>query len=162
MFRDVQLYGALDNSSAFQFENFLGLLKRKVQPGRLGLKQLVARLGEGGGRLTPVRENSTPITPSVQPPNNVFLSLDGFALEVLNETVVDGEHVFRCRKYNTCESFFDAPLDSRLISCLQVDDGDTSIVHLKTNELQQKGMKIVMNGMSVVLGLLHKTVEHSA
>lgn len=160
---DAQLYGALDNSSAFLFENYLGVLKRKVNPGRLGLKQLVARLGEQDEEDGEKRRigSVTQTRVSLKEPNNAFIS-DGSAIEALSETVVLGETVYNCRKYNRCDSFFDSPLDSKLFSCYMVDDGDTSIVQLKSNRLTHKAIKISMNQQTIFMGLLHNVTEHSA
>ena len=42
----VRLYGSLDNVSAFQFESFLGTLKKKVQSSRNPLTQIILRIFE--------------------------------------------------------------------------------------------------------------------
>lgn len=159
IFRDVELHGPLDDSSAFRFENFLGYLKDKVRrTGRLPLKQLICRLGEADEPI-PVHVQKE-CKPSVKEPNNVYLLENGTAVEVISETVEDGKPLFVCRKYHSKLSLFDSPLDSRLLSCFVIND-DTSIVKLECSKLQRKAFKIVLNRKTVVMALLHSVTEHN-
>lgn len=158
LYRDVQLYGPLDNSSAFLFESYLGHLKRVVRRcGRLPLKQAVNRLSDGKKRTRKVKKPKEPVI-TKKPPNNVYL-VNGHAVEVIDDVIVDGQMLYECRKYHGNNSFFTNPIDSRILSCFLLDD-DTSIVRLEPKDLTQKGFKISVNNNVLFMGLLHVSSEY--
>ncbi|XP_073672075.1 uncharacterized protein [Paramisgurnus dabryanus] len=67
---DANLYGSLDECSAFSFENYLHQLKRLVRSGRNPLSQIVRRLREADKLSKILREPNK--TVEIKKPNNVF------------------------------------------------------------------------------------------
>jgi hypothetical protein len=60
---DVRLYGSLDNVSAFQFESYLGTLKKKVRSPRNPVTQIIRRISEENAHRRISKEVSeTPIS----------------------------------------------------------------------------------------------------
>lgn len=153
LFRDVELHGALDNSSAFLFENFLGVLKRKVHSGRYPLKQIVGRYSDGDADSQRISSGQNDLNISTKPPNNVYLH-GNTCVEVLSEVVEDGQPLYECRKYHNSHSLFLSPIDSKLLSCFTVDN-DTSIVRCRAAELSNKCFKLSLSNQAIIMGFLH-------
>jgi hypothetical protein len=158
--KEVEVNGALDNCSAFPFENYMQKLKRLVRSGRNPLAQIVKRVEELHFQSSENNGNSKKI--SIKRPNNAFI-LNGLCCEVEDQHGFDnyGCNQYLCRLYHhsDCEAFCSNPSDSRIIGAYKVDQcrahmGVLSATHLQKAQrailLQKEGQQSL-----VFLGVLH-------
>lgn len=117
--QDVVNHGPLQSFSAFQFENYLGRLKRLVRKRNKVLEQVILRLGEAA---------KLPRKPKV----------------MQNEPVLRKKHnngpVPNDRAYRPCQQYAEVLLNDRLIStkngdnCFRVDDHIVTVENIISSE----------------------------
>lgn len=75
---DVHLHGALDNFSAFPFENFMQTIKRLLRSNNAPLSQIVRRLSElSDASIKRPKEANSSIAPSAKLGDNCFVTKTG-------------------------------------------------------------------------------------
>ena len=111
---DVKCFGALDNCSAFPFENYLQQLKKLVRSGRNPLIQIVKRLQERENFSSDYKKK-TRLT-LTKAPDNAFIVNKDTCCEVIAVSSDDEENrMLLCRLYEKTEPFFLHPCDSHVI-----------------------------------------------
>jgi hypothetical protein len=113
--REVELFGKLDNSSAFIFENFMQRLKRMVRSGRNPLVQVSQRIKEFNAfgsycYRVPSYDTQLRLFPTSSPNNCAVLS-DGCCCQVVSCV---GENV-ACIIFKHTEPVYSRPCDSRVL-----------------------------------------------
>jgi len=113
--QEVEQFGALDNVSAFVFENFLQVLKRSVRCARNPVVQAVNRLQEKAAFSKSLRKHisleSTLGQHPTSPPNNSCILEDGRCCQVVS---VDREAI-TCMVFADTQPVYTVPCDSRII-----------------------------------------------
>ena len=158
---DYNRFGELDNISAFSFENFYGLMSRRIRSGNLPLSQIVNNCSlYNTGRLITVRQtHSVGGQISSKPPNNVFLVRDP-QTNITSPCYVNyiNDEVVNFTKYDSGD-LFAIPIQSRKVLLHRVIDGSAKEESLRLKDFRRFGQRAVGllrdDGLHVVKGALH-------
>jgi len=117
---EVDEFGALDNSSAFIFENYMQTIKKCVKSARNPLLQIVHRLQQRTAFSKLSHEkfslDSTLKEYPTTSPNNVCILEDGRCCQVVS---VSAEKV-TCMVFTNTQPLYTTPCDSRLLGVFRV------------------------------------------
>ncbi|KAB0804458.1 hypothetical protein PPYR_01428 [Photinus pyralis] len=130
---DSKLFGPLDEYSAFKFENFMQIIKKKVKNSSRPLQQLFNRLMEeeslqGKSNCTSEANKMTSklsfegFTISQKPHDNCFEHENGDVMEVVNISMKDC--MINAQKYQKVETLFTAPCNSVKLGICIVKQSD--------------------------------------
>ena len=151
---DVRRTGALDDWSAFRYENYLGCLKRKLRSGNLPLEQICRRiyeLNDFKGHLEPGNvEVHFKIDPKKSKDNCVLLN-DGTYCIVNSK---HGEKITVSKLIKRCECFT-KPCKSSILGIFAFKGLDKSSYIRSYSEIQKKCMKIQNKAIYIVIPCLH-------
>lgn len=152
------IFGNLNNCSAFEFENYMQQLKRLIRQRRDPLKEIVARLLELD--KLPIKPNKiTSYRLCTKPPNNVFMTKDGHLVELLKirfTNITDTlKKTFLCRRFLITSNFFTVPCQSTNVGIYQVDTSATCHEIVSAGNISRKCFKMNINGVTVIQTLLH-------
>ena len=106
---------SLNDISAFEFENCLQFLKRKVRSGKNPIAQIAARVIEANANF------QEKCNPSIKPkmcsksPNNCFL-ISGEKYVFIQNVQEDGTFICSVVPSDNCENFYPEPFNSKLIN----------------------------------------------
>lgn len=126
---DAILYGSIEHISAFKFENYLHILKKKVKKGNFVVTQIYNRLVESSINISPKKTNCFPKFNFNSSNLCVSVQTDSFKLSINNPDnyyIVGGE-IFKIKsihknesnegvlfgsKVENLENFFNEPIES--------------------------------------------------
>jgi len=154
---EVDQFGALDNSSAFIFENFLQVLKRCVRSARNPVLQAANRLQEqtvfSKYSYKHFVLNSVLEQYSVTPPNNVCILEDGRCCQVVSVN----KQVVTCMVFGDVQPLYTSPCDSRILGVFRANLSSGVLKHLPHGTNARKAMSCVDFAQSKILfiQLLH-------
>ncbi len=140
--KEAELFGSLDNSSAFIFENHMQVLKKYARSGKNPLTQVSNRLSEYSLYSSPKLQHSTTEQFELQhfavsPPNNSCILADnGRCCQIVSKSQTSVTVML----FYMAESVFDSPVDSRTIGISKVKLSQGVLKHLPPNILAQKAM----------------------
>jgi hypothetical protein len=140
--REVELFGSLDNSSAFVFENFMQVLKKYARSGKKPLIQVCHRLKEHSLYSSPSLLQHPCEQCELQhltyaPPNNsCILVADGRCCQVVSKSQ---KHV-TCMVFSESELVFSSPIESQIVGIHKVKLSCGVLKHLPLNALGHKAM----------------------
>lgn len=181
--RDVHNFGALDNFSAFPFENYMQVLKKFIRKSEKPLSQVVRRIVESEKIFTmkqkvpmlecrPFKEhqngpligncqnpqfleyNFIKFKLKVKHPDNCCRLKDGSIIIVENFASSNGHTVVIGRKFEHLENFFIDPCESLNIQIFEVN-GLSSLMFWPIDAIDLKYVKLTLSDSFVVLPLLH-------
>ena len=114
------MHGCLDRFSAFPFENYLQILKKKVRSGKNPLKQIAKRISE-----IPKPEFTTKYSKVTDKrPNNAYILAGDECCEVrqlTSEKDASGNKLVMCRICASPDDLYDDPGDTRVIGAFKVN-----------------------------------------
>lgn len=159
--KQTPLYGNLNNSSAFQFENHMQSFKKLIRQRRDPLVEIVARLKELD-KMDNIRISaSTVLQLSVKPPDNVYITVEDDIVELLrikfkdSATVIKPTRYYVCRKYLEKTDYFTSPCPSSVVGIYRVDRRYTCLVEIEESMLAKRCFKMNAGNAIVVQTLLH-------
>ena len=128
---DVRKFGSLDNFSAFDFESFLGKLKRNIKSGNKPLEQICRRLTEQD-LVLPTKISNLPYEEGIE--HNLGPILPNFRGRQLKSVVVPNKYAMSIHLHSPQDSY-----------CLTKDKSVVQIQNLlvENNELYILGLKFV-------------------
>ena len=154
---DAELYGSLDQCSAFPFENYLQKLKRYVRSGKNPIAQITKRLSESVACEEKTVSNSASI--SSKHPNNAYVCDGTSCCVVVNdhpETNQHGSKMHLCRVYNHSEPMFSAPCDSRIIGVHKVSGRNVRMKLVPATTLTKQAIVIELDdNFLLFMAILH-------
>lgn len=124
---DCSLHGPLDDHSAFPFENYLQILKRRIRSGNQVITQAINRVGDLRHLTNPCYKRITKFSPSVR--DRCLISADmkvGFIQEVVSK------ETFLVRMFSNSDDFFKQPICSSDLGIFSVNTRDLlepSLIH---------------------------------
>lgn len=148
---DVQLFGSLDYSSAFPFENFMQTMKRLVRSGKNPLIQIANRLAEA-----PVAVRNHHMSAiSVKRPNNGFVGLNGQCFEVIAKS---GPTTYLCRIFHSGKPLFTKPHSASIVDCYSFSLVSHFLRDLSHTTISKASRSILIEqvGKVVFMKLLHR------
>lgn len=173
----VKLWGALDEFSAFKFENYMQKIKSKIRSSSRPLEQLVNRcIEEDNLNIINVKKNypipklriinDTKKIKSVQckgfyfstkTADNCCSLLDGTTIS-LTKIYFKNEQIYVTgKKYSTVKSFFRIPCDSLNIGIKLINELQYELITVPLSNIKSKCVKLPLcNEEAVVLPLLHQ------
>ena len=153
---DVKVHGVVDNFSAFEFENYLQTLKKKVKSGKNPVVQIARRLSEIQQQEKLVKK----VKFSDKRPNNAYI-LDGDACCEVRRTTSErdtaGNKLAMCRICPTPEALSADPWDLSLIGAFKVN-WRRSYMQMVPERLLTRKAIMIDNGRhkSIFLAVLHE------
>jgi len=138
--REAELFGPLDKSSAFIFENFMQQLKKSVKSARNPVLQVARRLQEKNNfsnqSVGELKLESFLEDYSCQPPDNNCMLADGRCCQVIS---IAKEHV-RCMVFLNTEPLYSTPCDSRIIGVHKARLSSGVLKHFPSKTIAHKAM----------------------
>ena len=155
----LQEFDALDQCSAFDFENYLHNIKRLVRSGRNPLAQIVKRLDEAENAESQKFPKSSSHVVSCKFPNNAFLLDNNVCCEVVSLVSSNNESsLYLCKLYKKWKPFFDTPCDSSLLGVYVFDTTHTEMVYKSEGELCRKAILLKeqpSKSEAILMAILH-------
>ena len=154
---EVEQFGALDNSSAFIFENFLQVLKRSVRSTRNPVLQVVNRLHKktafSKSSPQPIILDSTLDQFPVTPPNNVCILENGRCCQVIGVS----KEAVTCMVFADTEPVYTAPCDLRILGVFRARLSSGILKHLPCSTKARKAMACIdfVQSEIIFIQLLH-------
>ena len=115
---DANEFGCLDNCSAFPFENYLQVLKKKIRSSRRPLVQIIKRIKECDTLKNPYKCKEDSKTKSF--PESKAYILDERTVCRVIQTDQPNQNILMCEVFRNTESAFTEPLNSKSIGIHQV------------------------------------------
>ena len=138
--REAELFGQLDNSSAFIFENYMQQLKKSVKSARNPVLQVARRQQEknifSNRTVEELKLVSYLEDYSCQPPDNSCMLADGRCCHVIS---IAKAHV-SCMVFNNTEPLYLSPCDSRIIGVHKVKLSSGVLKHFPSKTIAHKAM----------------------
>ena len=134
---DALKFGSLENCAAWNYENYMHHLKRKVRNGNQPAVQLVKRVYEelAFEETTPFSEKKI----CIKEPNNWYRTKSGKFCQVLYS---NNEATWMCRVYHSPEPQFNLPCDSRLIGITKFNNQSYEIKCLDNDVIEKRCMEV--------------------
>ena len=154
---DVEVFGNLDQFSAFPFENYLHQLKRLVRSGRNPLVQIVKRLNEMMNIPNTNKRKEGNL--ATRRPNNSYILDNSSCCEVTGSTgMVDNnqKQKYLCRVYERITPLFVNPCNSGIIGAFKVQTRYSNMKILSEEKLDRKAIFVeTEHGQGIFLAILH-------
>lgn len=148
---DCELYGPLDNQSAFPFENFLQIIKNRIKSGNKVIEQVTIRSLELlKGQATSTRQSNFIISTSLR--DKCVICNDGSPAFV--EDMVNG--ILYIRKFTEPMNFFDEPFQSSLLGIVRVDEMCESTTKLDVSDVISKACALPYKSGFVVIPVIQE------
>lgn len=148
---EVDHFGALDNSGAFIFENFMQVLKRSVKSTKKPVLQVANRLQEKAAfskdSFEPFALETMLYQYPARAPNNSCILEDGRCCQVIS---VDREAVL-CMLFADAQPLYTHPCDSRILGVCRVRLSSGILRHLPRSTVAKKAMSYVDSVRSEIL-----------
>lgn len=141
-------FGSLEACSAWKYENYLHMLRKKVRIGRSPLVQIVKRLSECHIQ-TPVHSDQEL---SVKASNNVFYTNDGKFVSLLHKR---SDGCYQALQYCNTEPLFHNPCCSLDIGIAVGNPNNTINRVITENEVKGKCLKLNIKDNKIYLSLLN-------
>lgn len=185
---DVAKFGALDQFSAFKFENYLQSLKKLVRKPEKPLQQIVRRKYEVDDSV-PLFENNLYPLPTLKKQHNMGpiinntsffaqykeIILNKFVLKItepdnccytLNNKVINIRNIITtadsilliAEEFLVLEDFYTKPIKSSLLD-IYIAKNLGPLTLWRLDEIRKKGMKLRFKDTYVIFPLLHSTLE---
>ena len=157
---DVKRFGRLDAFSAFPFENEMQNIKNNIHPNDTCIQQLFNRIVEES-KLLPLpseydaektvnsKSNNlqcvyvNEVKVDTEFTNNTLLLNDNSIVKVLKIQKCHNETYLTCQKYNSCESLFLKPCDSKYIGiCVISEDNVGCPFNCPLSNVKRKMLKL--------------------
>ena len=150
--RDALKFGDLNKCAAWNFENYLKCLKRKVRTGKSPAVQLVKRIMESTNDVDelPAQQHKIRCTR----PDNAYTTNSGKYCEVV-KIVNERESTYQCRVYHAPEALFMQPCDSHFLGICKFRDTNYAIQILHSGILTGRCIMVQRGSDVIFLPLLH-------
>ena len=157
---DCRQLGTLDSFSAFQYENMLGQIKKKIRSSNLPLSQISRRIHEGFGEPEMASQNysdnngtfyikGAKVIPKTFKDSCVMLK--DYSIGLVQDLLPNG--VINLKKFNYQVPAFDYPSNSEIIDVYSVGE-EYTMKTINKNDIINKCMILPSNRNNIVLPLL--------
>ena len=154
----AEVYGSLDQCTAYPFENNMAKIKRIVRGPTKPLVQVARRLAEmNNTAITPQAKNYTSEKPKV---NDCYQLKNGKYCTIDAVQISEGRAL--CQVYARSSSYFSKPFDSRKVGVVKVNKNDIDMQYCDFSELAGKAICVPLSVLdrnesmsAVIISLVH-------